>query len=48
MQNQIIENFFQNLEIEHRYFSRLHRQPIFLIREEKLYEAIKKALEILK
>ena len=41
----IIEDFFNNLQIKNHYYSIQAKQPIFLVGEKELYEAIKKALE---
>lgn len=43
--DKIIEGFFNNLKIEHQYYSIQSKQPVFLIGEKDLYLAIKKALE---
>jgi len=40
-----IDEFFRNLKVQHRYYSIQQKQPILLIGEKDLYEAIKKALE---
>lgn len=41
----IIEDFFNNLKLENQYYSRQLKQPVFLIGEKNLYDAIKLALE---
>ncbi len=45
MKKQLIEEFFKNLEIENQYYSVKLKQPVFLIGEKKLYDALKKAAE---
>lgn len=44
----IIEEFMNKIEIENSFFSTKLQQPVFLIAERKLYEAIKKVLERIK
>lgn len=43
-----IEEFFNELEIQNYYYSRRLGQPVFMIAETDLYDAIKKALEKIK
>lgn len=38
----IIEDFFKNLKIENKYYSLQLKQPVFLVGEKYLYEAVKK------
>ncbi len=40
-----IENFFENLKIGNRYYSRELKQSVLLIGEKDLYLAIKQLLE---
>lgn len=43
--SRVIEDFFNNLQVKSQYYSIQAKQPVFLIGEKELYEAIKKALE---
>jgi len=41
----IINDFFEELETHNQYFSIREGQPVFLIKERDLYLALKNALE---
>jgi hypothetical protein len=43
----IINDFFKNLDIENQFYSKRLGQPVFLIGEDKLYNAIEKAIKTL-
>ncbi len=41
----LIEEFFSSLKIQSQYYSSSLKQPVFLIGEKDLYEAIKKVVD---
>ena len=40
-----IEEFFSDLKVENSYYSLQLKQPVFLIGEKNLYEAVKQLVE---
>lgn len=41
----LVEEFFNQLVIQHQYYSVQSKQPILLVGEKDLYKAIKEAIE---
>lgn len=43
--DEIVEDFFNNLVVQNHFFSKKHNQPIFLVGEKHLYEALMEAIQ---
>lgn len=43
--NILINEFFNNLKVEHQYYSVQLKQPVLLIGEKNLHKAIKETIE---